>query len=349
MEKINAAVVGITGYTGMELMRIIGRHPGLNLCAVTSRTRAGQAVQDVFPYFQGTETGLMAITVPDPELVSRDADIVFLAVPHGKAMELAAAFMDQKVRVVDLSADFRLRDPQLYEAWYNEKHQHPDLLEQAVYGIPELYQAKMAQARLTANPGCYPTSVILAMYPALEGGYISGKIIADSKSGVSGAGRSASVGTLFCEVADSFKAYSTAKHRHTPEMEQELSRAVNRPVALSFSPHLVPMSRGILSTCYADLAGKAQEAEIREFYKSFYKDHPWVRIMPQARLPETRWVKGTMYCDLGLVVDQRTNTLVVVSCIDNLCRGASGQAVANANIMCGYQPGLGLDHLPLVP
>ncbi|MFW6005594.1 MAG: N-acetyl-gamma-glutamyl-phosphate reductase, partial [Desulfonatronovibrionaceae bacterium] len=207
----------------------------------------------------------------------------------------------------------------------------------------------MAQARLTANPGCYPTSVILAMYPALEGGYISGKIIADSKSGVSGAGRSASVGTLFCEVADSFKAYSTAKHRHTPEMEQELSRAVNRPVALSFSPHLVPMSRGILSTCYADLAGKAQEAEIREFYKSFYKDHPWVRIMPQARLPETRWVKGTMYCDLGLVVDQRTNTLVVVSCIDNLCRGASGQAVANANIMCGYQPGLGLDHLPLVP
>ncbi|WP_291318826.1 N-acetyl-gamma-glutamyl-phosphate reductase [Desulfonatronospira sp.] len=350
MQKKNVAVVGATGYTGMELIRVLSTHPGFEIGAVTSRSEAGKTLQELFPYMQGTKSGSIAVTFPDPELVARDCKTVFLAVPHGAAMDMAAAFLDQKARVVDLSADFRLRDAAEYSAWYGLEHSRKTWLKEAVYGLPEIYRDRIAGANLVANPGCYPSSVILALYPGLKHKIFDPEgIIADSKSGTSGAGRVAKTGTLFCEVTDSFRAYSLGSHRHTPEMEQELSLASGRDMRISFSPHLVPMNRGILSTCYVTLNSRMQTQEIRRIYRDFYQDTPWVRIMPEKVLPETRWVRGTMFCDLGFVRDQRTGRLIIVSCIDNLCRGASGQAVANANLMSGYDLDLGLDAAPLMP
>ncbi len=350
MNKKNVAIVGVTGYTGMELVRILSAHPGFEISAVTSRNCAGQALQEVHPHLQDTSWGMLAVTVPEPDLVSRDSELVFLAVPHCKAMDLAASFLESGVKVVDLSADFRINDEKIYTQWYGPKHKHPEILGKAAYGIPEIYAQEIAEASITANPGCFPTSVILALYPALKNGLLQpGGIIVDSKSGASGAGRVPKTGTLFCEVADSLRAYSPGRHRHTPEMEQELSKACDADVKVSFSPHLVPMNRGILSTCYAVLDKKISENEIRQIYKKFYRKNPWVRVMPQDKLPETRFTRGTMFCDLGIVVDERTGRLIVISCIDNLCRGASGQAVANANLMCGFDVGLGLDQLALMP
>jgi N-acetyl-gamma-glutamyl-phosphate reductase len=350
MKKKNVAIVGVTGYTGMELVRILSGHPGFEIAAVTSRSHAGFALQEIYPHLQDTSCGMMPVTVPEPDLVSRDSGLVFLAVPHCKAMDLAASFLKTGVKVIDLSADFRINDKQVYSRWYETEHRHPHLLEKAVYGIPEIYSREIAGASITANPGCYPTSAILALYPALKNGLVRTEgIIIDSKSGASGAGSVPRTGTLFCEVADSFKAYSLGKHRHTPEIEQELSKACGSGVTISFSPHLAPMSRGILSTCYASLDKEMSEAEVRKIYNDFYKNHFWVRVMPPGILPETRWVRGTMFCDLGIVVDERTGRLIVVSCIDNLCRGASGQAVANANIMSGLEAGTGLEQQAVMP
>jgi len=350
MHKTNVAVVGVTGYTGMELVRILNSHPGFELGAVTSRSEAGKALHEIFPFMQGTRAGSVAITVPDPELVAGICSLVFLAVPHGAAMDIAAAFLEQKTRVVDLSADFRLRDPGVYSRWYGIEHRQQKRLQQAVYGLPEIYREQIAGASLVANPGCYPSSVILALYPGLQQGFLKAQdIIVDSKSGTSGAGRVAKTGTLYCEVTDSFKAYSLGKHRHTPEIEQEVALAAGTDIRLTFSPHLVPMNRGILSTCYVNLRYSIKTEQIRDVYRDFYKDSPWVRIMPEGVLPETRWVRGTMYCDLGFVQDPRTDRLMIVSCIDNLCRGASGQAVANANLMADYELDLGLCTPPLMP
>ena len=350
MNKKSVAIVGVTGYTGMELVRILSAHPGFEIAAVTSRSFAGQALQEVYPHLQDTGSGMLPITIPEPELVSRDSELVFLAVPHCKAMDLAASFLELGVKVVDLSADFRINDEKVYSNWYGTRHKYPQLLEKSAYGIPEIYAGEIARASITANPGCFPTSVILALYPALKNALIKPLgIVVDSKSGASGAGRVPRTGTLFCEVADSIRAYSPGRHRHTPEMEQELSKACAADVIVSFSPHLVPMSRGILSTCYCLVEKQAEEDEIRRIYKDFYRKNPWVRVMPKETLPETRWVRGTMFCDLGIVLDERTGRLIVISCIDNLCRGASGQAVANANIMCGFEAGMGLDQPALMP
>ena len=350
MSKKKVAIIGVTGYTGMELLRILASHPGFEIAAVTSRSSAGMALQDIYPHLQGTDCGILPVTIPDPDLVCRDSELVFLAVPHSKAMDLAASFLALGVKVVDLSADFRLNDQKTYTQWYAAEHKHPELLNEAVYGLPEIYGSKIAEARIIANPGCYPTSVILGLYPALSNQLITpNSIIIDSKSGTSGAGRTLKTGILFCEVADSFRAYSLGMHRHTPEMEQELSKPCGFEVTVSFSPHLIPMSRGILSTCYAAIDKKAAEDEIRQIYRRFYQHHPWVRVMPRGVLPETRRVRGTMFCDLGIVLDERTDRLIVVSCIDNLCRGASGQAVANANLMSGFEVSTGLEQQPLMP
>lgn len=350
MKKKNVAIVGVTGYTGMELLRILSGHPWFEIEAVTSRTHAGLALQEIYPHLQDTSCGMLPVKAPDPELISRDSQLVFLAVPHCRAMDLAASFLKKGVKVVDLSADFRINDEKVYSKWYETTHRHPEILGKAAYGIPELHREKIARTSITANPGCYPTSVILALYPALEKGLVSSRgIIIDSKSGASGAGRVPKTGTLFCEVTDSFKAYSLGSHRHTPEMEQELTKACGRDVVLSFSPHLVPMNRGILSTCYAMLEKGMSEPEVRKIYRDFYKDNHWVRVLPTGVLPETKRVRGTMFCDLGIVVDERTGRLIVVSCIDNLCRGASGQAVANANIMSGLEPEAGLERQAFMP
>jgi N-acetyl-gamma-glutamyl-phosphate reductase len=343
-------LVGVTGYTGMELTRILLGHPHLRLSQVTSRKEAGQLLQRIYPFLQGTDLGELEITAPDTAFLAASCDLVFLAVPHCTAMEMAAELRGHGAKVVDLSADFRLRDREVYESWYGVPHTRTALLAEAVYGLPELYAERIAGASLVANPGCYPTSAILALYPALKAGLISADdLVIDSKSGTSGAGRKAGVGTLFCEVSDTFRAYNLTKHRHTPEIEQELGLAVGREIRLSFNTHLLPINRGILTTAYAKLSAGVGLGQIRACYEEFYKGKRWVRILPQGTLPETRWVRGTNFCDLGLVTDPRTDRLIVVSAIDNLCRGASGQAVANANLMLGLGEDAGLPFSPLMP
>jgi N-acetyl-gamma-glutamyl-phosphate reductase len=343
-------LVGVTGYTGMELTRILLGHPDLRLTQVTSRKEAGQPLQKIYPFLQGTDMGRLGITAPDSSFLAENCDLVFLAVPHGTAMEMAAELREKGARVVDLSADFRLRDREVYESWYAVPHTRPALLPEAVYGLPELYAERIAKASLVANPGCYPTSAILALYPALQAGLVSpDDLVIDSKSGTSGAGRKATVGTLFCEVSDSFRAYNLTKHRHTPEIEQELGLAVGREIRLSFNTHLLPINRGILTTAYAKLAPGVGADQVHACYEEFYAGKRWVRLLPAGTLPETRWVRGTNFCDIGLVTDPRTGRLIVLSAIDNLCRGASGQAVANANLMLGLGEESGLPFAPLMP
>lgn len=343
-------LVGVTGYTGMELIRLLLGHPKLRLTQVTSRKESGRTLQQIYPFLQGTKLAELVIVVPDAASLALDCDVVFLAVPHGTAMEIAAELLAKGVRVIDLSADFRLHNQETYEAWYQVTHSQPALLSQAVYGLSELYAKEIASADLVANPGCYPTSAILALYPALHYGLVlADDLVIDSKSGTTGAGRKASVGTLFCEVSDNFRAYNLGKHRHTPEIEQELSLSAGRDITLSFSTHLLPMNRGILTTAYAKIAPGIDPLGIRLQYEAFYADKKWVRVLPEGILPETRWVRGTNFCDLGLVVDPRTNRLIVVSAIDNLCRGASGQAVANANLMLGMGEETGLPFTALMP
>lgn len=343
-------LVGVTGYTGMELIRILLGHPDMCLTLVTSRKEAGRRLREICPFLQGTDAGELRIAAPEISLLAERCDLVFLAVPHGTAMEMAAELRESGTRVVDLSADFRLRSRETYESWYKQPHTRPEILADAVYGLPELYAKEIATAGLVANPGCYPTSAILALYPALRAGLVSSEdLVIDSKSGTTGAGRGASVGTLFCEVSDTFRAYNLTRHRHTPEIEQELSLAAGRDICLSFNTHLLPINRGILTTAYAKLTVGAGVEQIRSCYEEFYAHAGWVRLLPEDVLPETRWVRGTNFCDIGLVIDARTKRLIVVSAIDNLCRGASGQAVVNANLMFGFNERSGLPFTPLIP
>lgn len=348
--KKKVGLVGVTGYTGMELSRILLGHPDMELTAVTSRKESGRPLSAIYPFLQNTALQDLEICAPDAEHLARECDMVFLAVPHGTAMEMGAALVDAGAKVVDLSADFRIRDAAVYADWYGLEHTRKSHIEQAAYGLPELYADQVRDAVLVANPGCYPTSVILGLYPALAKGVVHTEgIVIDSKSGTSGAGRKANVGALFCEVHDSFKAYGLGKHRHTPEIEQEISLAADKELTVSFNTHLLPIDRGILSTTYTQLKGDTSLEEIHGMYTEFYAGKPWVRVLPMGVLPETRWVRGTMFCDIGLVMDPRTNRLIIVSAIDNLCRGASGQAVANANLMLGLNPQAGLDLAPMMP
>jgi len=350
MHTIRVGLVGVTGYTGMELARLLVTHPSMTLVRATSRAEAGRRLDDLFPGLSGLPAGDLVVTEPDMADMAGACDLVFLAVPHGAAMDLAADLHGRGVKVVDLSADFRLKDPAVYAQWYNLEHRHPELLPEAVFGLPEFNAEAVAAATLVANPGCYPTSVILGLYPALAGGLVKTEgIVADSKSGATGAGRKAALGTLFCEVSDTFKAYNLGKHRHTPEIEQEVSAFAGKPVTISFNTHLLPMNRGILSTIYTELLTDAPAEDIHAAYDEAYGDAPWVRVLPAGRLPETRFVRGTMFCDIGVVVDPRTGRLIIVTAIDNLCRGASGQALANANLMCGLPVDTGLNLPPLAP
>lgn len=344
---IRAGLVGVTGYTGMELARLLVGHPEFELTVATSRGEAGKTLAEIYPFMQNLPSGDLVLSEPDPKLIAKNCDVAFLAVPHTAATQMAAALLELNIKVVDLSADFRLKDAATYEAWYKVKHERPDLLPQAVYGLPELYAQKISQAKLVANPGCYPSTAILGLYAALKHDLIEqDRIIIDSKSGTSGAGRNAVVSSLYCEVADSFKAYGLTKHRHTPEIEQELSNIAKAPIEVSFNPHLVPMHRGILSTIYAKL--KAPADQIYQCYLDTWAKHPFVRVLPEGKLPETKHVRGSMFCDISPIVDKRLNQLIVVVAIDNLCRGASGQAIANANLMFNLPVTTGLFNCPLV-
>lgn len=353
---LRVGLVGVTGYTGMELARLLTGHPDMRLTVATSRGEAGKRLGDIYPFLNKLPGADVRLVEPEPDTLAAACDLAFLAVPHTAATEMAAALLERGLKVVDLSADFRLKDAATYETWYKVGHKRPDLLPEAVYGLPELYAPAIAKARLAANPGCYPTSVILGLTAALRAGIVETEgIVIDSKSGTTGAGRSASVASLFCEVQDTFRAYGIGKHRHTPEIEQELTNLVRGgnpgapELTVSFNPHLVPMNRGILSTIYGTLKKPISQAEAQALYEETWRDSPWVRVLPAGQLPETRHVRGTMFCDMSVVVDPRVGRLIVVSVIDNLCRGASGQAIANANLMCGLPVTRGLELCPMVP
>jgi N-acetyl-gamma-glutamyl-phosphate reductase len=344
---LRIAIVGGSGYTGIELLRILKLHPRTDVVAVTSRKYAGHPVEEVFPSLHGYND--LLFTEPDVNYLSSSAEWIFTAVPHKAAMSVVPQFLGAGLRVIDLSADFRLRDRRTYEIWY-QAHTAPELLDKAVYGLPEIYRKDIAHAQLVANPGCYPTSAILSLVPLLHSGIISSQgIIADSKSGASGAGRSLSLGTIYCEVNEGLKAYKVAGHRHMPEIEQELSVAAGKPVVITFIPHLVPMTRGILTTIYARLTQPVSTGKVLVTIKDFYKDSPFVRVLPEDTFPNISYVRGSNFCDIGAKVDRHTNTLVLISAIDNLVKGASGQAVQNLNIMAGLDESLGLDTIPLCP
>ncbi len=345
--NIKAAIFGASGYTGQELIRILSGHPQVELVAATSRRYAGVPVSDVFPSLLGL-TPLTYINA-DAEEIAGSCDVVFLALPHGVSMDIAPVFVKAGKKVIDLSADYRLRELAAYEKWY-AKHSSADLFGQAVYGIPELYRKDIIKSKLVANPGCYPTSIILGLAPALKNKLVDvSTIIADSASGVSGAGRDPVVGSLFCEVDGGFKAYKVGKHRHTPEIEQELNRLAGEAFAITFTPHLLPAKRGILSTIYAKLKKDVKPADLHELYVSAYSQEKFVRICPVGMYPNISSVCGSNYCDIGLAVDPRTNRLIVISAIDNLIKGAAGQAVQNMNLVCGLAEDCGLLMSPLYP
>lgn len=345
---LKVGIVGASGYTGVELARILAGHPEVRLTVATSRQYAGKPLAEVFPNLR-KRVDIICENLTAEELVER-ADFFFCAVPHKTAMDIVPRLLDAGKKVVDLSADFRIHDAKVYEAWY-QPHSSPQFLAEAAYGLPELYRTSIAGARLTANPGCYPTSVILALTPLLRAGLIDAKtLIIDSKSGTSGAGRAANVGTLFCEVADGFKAYKVGgSHRHIPEIEQELSLANGQPVTITFTPHLLPIARGILSTMYATLTEAGKTTDLQALYEQCYGDEPFVRVLPPGTMPATQHVRGSNCCDIGLQQDPRTGRLIVLSAIDNIVKGASGQAVQNMNLMNGFAETTGLMGAPFFP
>jgi N-acetyl-gamma-glutamyl-phosphate reductase len=344
---IKTAIFGASGYTGQELIRILSRHPEAELVAVTSRRFDSQPVAAVFPSLYGLTS--LKYQNATPADIAGKCDVVFLALPHGVSMEIVPAFIAAGKKVIDLSADYRLRDIATYEKWY-VGHSSADYLKDAVYGLPELYREKIKGSRLVANPGCYPTSIILGLAPALKNRLLDvNTIIADSASGVSGAGREPLIGSLFCEVGGGFKAYKVGQHRHTPEIEQELNELAGEKFAVTFTPHLLPVKRGILSTIYASLKKDISLPELHSLYSSFYAEEKFVRVCPPGVFPNISSVCGSNFCDIGLTVDARTKRVIIISAIDNLVKGAAGQAVQNMNILCGNKEDAGLQTAPLYP
>lgn len=344
---IRVGIIGASGYTGVELARILANHPDVSLTVATSRQYAGVPLAKVFPNLQGLVDIVCEDTAVE-DLLER-ADLFFTAVPHQTAMAIVPQLIEAGKKVVDLSADFRIHDAAVYEQWY-QSHTAPQYLDEAAYGLPELHRKKIKSSRLVANPGCYPTSIILGTAPLLKAGLIDPEtLVADSKSGTSGAGRAALTGTLYCEVADGFRAYKVGEHRHTPEIEQEISLLCGKDVVLSFTPHLVPMSRGILSTIYAKFIKSLTDTELQQLYADFYKDEFFVRVCELGLYPATQFVRGSNFCDIGVKFDGRTGRVVIVSAIDNLVKGAAGQAVQNMNLLCGFPEAQGLGVVPLFP
>lgn len=344
---LKAGIYGASGYTGQELLKILARHPDVEIAAVTSRRFKGVPVSDVYPCFEGLTD--KQFTDSSPDEFAPKCDVIFSALPHGVAMDFVPKLLKAGKKVIDLSADFRLREADVYEKWYHG-HSSPGLLASAVYGIPELYREKIKAASLIANPGCYPTSVILGLAPLLKSGIAElDSIIVDSKSGVSGAGREPKIGSLFCEVNEGFKAYGVLVHRHTPEMEQELSALAGTDVRITFIPHLLPVNRGILSTIYSTMKKGISSAALIDIYNEFYRNEQFVQVLKSGAYPNISSVKGTNNCQIGIGVDASRKRIVLVSVIDNLVKGAAGQAVQNMNLMCGLQEGAGLKNVALFP
>lgn len=339
------AIIGATGYTGSELLRILTHYEGVEIAAITSESRAGERFSDVHPFFQGIaeQTLQKAADVEDMDL-----DLVFLALPHGVSMRFVERFKDKPFKIIDLSGDFRLESPKTYEDWYQKDHSYPQGFEEAAFGLPELFEEEIKQARLIANPGCYPTSAILGLAPLVKAGWIEQEgVIIDSKSGVTGAGVKAKAVNHFSSVNDNFKAYGLKNHRHSVEIQEKLTKIGGQAISLQFTPHLLPIDRGILSTIYARPNRTVSEQELRDHYAHFYKDAPFVRLREQ--LPSVKAVRGTNYCDIQVHWDDRTNNIIVLSAIDNLVKGAAGQAVQNMNILFGWEQQRGLQQIPMHP
>ncbi len=341
---IKVGIVGGTGYTGVELLRLLAQHPEVQLVAITSRGDAGTAVSSMFPSLRRR----LSLQFEDPARANlQDCDVVFFATPNGVAMQQAPALLDAGVRVIDLAADFRIRNVAEWSQWYGMQHSSPEWVADAVYGLPEYDRADIRNARLLANPGCYPTAVQLGFLPLLEAGVVElDHLVADAKSGVSGAGRKAEIPTLFSEAADNFKAYAVPGHRHLPEIRQGLSRMAGSPVGLTFVPHLTPLIRGIHATLYARIK---DEADFQAIFDTRYQDEPFVDVLPPGSHPDTRSVRAANICRIAVHRPQEGNVLVVLSVIDNLVKGAAGQAVQNMNIMFGLPEAAGLWQLAVFP
>jgi N-acetyl-gamma-glutamyl-phosphate reductase len=345
MNKIKAGIIGGTGYTGIELLRILARHPDAEIICITSRTEVDQPVEKTYPSLRGSVDLVFCATDDD---VLKQCDIVFSATPNGVAMQHAREYLSAGVKMIDLAADFRLKDVRTWEKWYGMEHACPELIDQAIYGLPELHRDQIRNANLVANPGCYPTTVQLGFLPLIEAGVVAAdSLIADAKSGVSGAGRKAALGTSFSEVGESFKAYNVPGHRHLPEIRQGIESVHGGPVELVFTPHLLPQTRGIHATLYATIT--KPEADLQELFEKRYENEPFVDVMPAGSHPDTASVRGSNTCRIAVHRPQNGNTVVVLAVEDNLVKGASGQAVQNMNLMFGLEETAGLEHIALVP
>jgi len=347
---LKVAVLGGSGYTGSELVRLLLKHPDVEVTAVTSERSSGLFISDVFLHFRDSTLRFESL---DVKALAKKADLFFLCLPHKTSQETVAFFHNAGKRVIDLSADYRLKSAKEYKEWYKTPHRYSPLLKKAVYGLPEIYRKKIKKASIIANPGCYPTGAILGLAPILGEDFIhANSIIVDSKSGTSGAGRSPSTPFMFCEVNESVRAYAITVHRHTPEIEQELSFLSNSKIKLIFTPHLIPMDRGILSTIYVRIKKNVTLSGIQKLYHQFYRNEPFVRVLKNGRYPSTKAVKGTNFCDMSLFLDRRSGrdqTLIIVTAIDNLLKGASGTAIHNMNIMYGFDESTGLLSAPVFP
>ena len=344
--RLRVAILGASGYTGAELVRLLSRHPQVEIRLLTADRQAGKPLAEVFPH-------LGHLKLPDLKKIDEadwsGIDMVFCALPHGTTQEVIAK-LPRGIKVVDLSNDFRLADVTAYAQWFGHEHKAPDLQKEAVYGLTELARPQVKSARLVANPGCYPTSAGLPLIPLIETGAIqTGDIIIDAKSGVSGAGRDAKQGSLYAEVTEGIHAYGVAGHRHVAEIEQELSAAAKKPVVVNFTPHLMPMSRGILSSIYVKLANGATAESLRQTLENKYRDEPFVRVLPNGQVPATRHVRGSNHCVMNVFADRVPGRAILLSAIDNLVKGASGQAVQNMNVMCGIAETTALEQEPLFP
>lgn len=345
---IKAGIIGSTGYAGGELVRILTGHKEVEIKWYGSRSYIDQNYADVYRnLFQIVDAKCMDDNM---DALADQVDVIFTATPQGLCASLINEEILSKTKVIDLSADFRIKDVSVYEEWYKIEHKSPQCIEEAVYGLCEINREKIKKARLVANPGCYTTCSILTAYPLAKEGLIDmNTLIIDAKSGTSGAGRGAKVANLYCEVNENIKAYAVGSHRHTPEIEEQLGYAANETVKLSFTPHLVPMNRGILVTEYASLKKEVTKAEVREIYETYYGKEPFIRILDDGVCPETKWVEGSNYVDIGFQIDPRTNRMILMGAIDNLVKGAAGQAVQNMNLLFGYKEQEGLELIPMFP
>ena len=338
---IKVGIAGVTGYTGIELVKLISNHPNAELHMVSSNSYTGKALTDVFPSMRGFET--LICEDLSAQSLSKKLDVIFLALPHKISMQHVPELLEHNIKIIDLSADFRFTDASAYESAYQE-HTAKHLLKESVYGLSEIYRDKIKPAKLIGNPGCYPTSILLPLIPLLKENLIrSSGIISDSKSGVSGAGRSLSLSSHYCEVNESFTPYKVGSHRHTPEINEVLSIQSQKKISITFVPHLLPVTRGMLSTIYVDANEDTNENKIREAYASYYGNEPFIRILKKNRFPAISYVKGTNACDIGIHFCEETNQIILVSAIDNLLKGAAGQAVQNMNIMFGLKEDTGLN------